>query len=335
MAEPAGTGHLLPNLLRFAGLLRGLGITATTRQVAELGRALGLIGIESREDVRAAAAAILVHRKADLGPFEMAFDQFFRDPETRARRSRLPHHYQADRPPAAGAAETPVMPGADEAARAAEERQGRAAGKQGATLAQAPAEAAGDEAETVERASYSPAESLARKDFGVMSEAELEAVKRFLRDHHFVFAGRLTRRLRRAARGPRLDMRRMLKGEAAARWRPPALRFRARRQKPRPIIVLCDVSGSMEPYARVLLAFVYALTHEARRVEAFAFSTRLSRITHALKEREIDAALHRAAASIHDYAGGTRIGAALKAFNYDWGRRVLGQGPLVLIISDG
>ena len=86
-------------------------------------------------------------------------------------------------------------------------------------------------------------------------------------------------------------------------------------------------------YARVLLAFIYALAHQARRVEAFAFSTRLSRITRALKEREIDAALRHAAASIDDYAGGTRIGAALKAFNFEWGRRVLGQGAIVLIIS--
>jgi uncharacterized protein with von Willebrand factor type A (vWA) domain len=130
-------------------------------------------------------------------------------------------------------------------------------------------------------------------------------------------------------------MRRMLKGETVERFRPPTLRFRAKKLKPRPIIVLCDVSGSMEPYARVLLAFIYALTHEARRVEAFAFSTELSRITRALREREIDAALRHAAATIHDYAGGTRIGAALKAFNFDWARRVLGQSPIVLIISDG
>jgi hypothetical protein len=168
-----------------------------------------------------------------------------------------------------------------------------------------------------------------------MSEAELAAVKRFLQRQQFPLAGRLTRRLKPAPHGPRLDPRRMLRHEALAALSPPVLRFRAKKQKPRPIVVLCDVSGSMERYVRVLLAFLHALTHKARRVEAFAFSTELSRITRALEQREIGAALAAATAGIHDYGGGTRIGAALKAFNFEWGRRVLAQGPIVLIISDG
>ena len=333
MAEP--DGHLIDNLVRFADLLRGLGIRVTARQISELAQALTLIDIIEREDVRAAACTIFVRRKADIGPFEMAFDQFFREPAKRFKNQNLPQRFSANRPPAAGAAESALTPSDDESKQAADTPDGASKAGPGLGGAEAEGEAADQEAENLTLASYSPSASLRHKDFGEMSQTELDAVKRFLRDRHFAFAGRLTRRLRRATRGPQLDMRRMLKGEAIARLQPPTLRFRAKKLKPRPIVVLCDVSGSMEPYARILLAFVYALTHEARRVEAFAFSTELSRITRALKEREIDAALRHAAQTIHDFAGGTRIGAALKAFNFDWGRRVLGGGPIVLIISDG
>ncbi len=333
MAEPGG--YLLSNLVRFAALLRGLGVNVTARQVAEVGHALTLIDVTQREDVRAAAGTIFVQRKADIGPFELAFDQFFRDPATRFRQQSLPQRFAANRPPGAGAAESALTPSDEQSKQAATADGDAGTSRPGLGIAEPDGGSAEEEAEEVTLASYSPSASFSRKDFGAMSQAELDAVKRFLRDHEFEFAGRLTRRLRRAARGPRLDMRRMLKGETIAGFRPPTLRFRARKLKPRPIIVLCDVSGSMEPYAHVLLAFVYALTHEARRVEAFAFSTELSRITRALKEREIDRALRHAAATIHDYAGGTRIGAALKTFNFEWARRVLGQSPIVLIISDG
>ncbi len=333
MAE--APGHLLDNLIRFAEILRGLGIRVTARQIAELGHALTLIDIVEREDVRAAAGTIFVRRKTDIALFEMAFDQFFRDPATRFKNQSLPQRFSVNRPPAANATESALTRSEAESQQAQTTNDERNGPSQGLGVAEAEGAQGGDEAEEMTLASYSPSASLRHKDFAEMSQSELDAVKRFLRDRHFDFAGRITRRLRRAGRGPRLDMRRMLKSEANTALQPPTLRFRAKKLKPRPIVVLCDVSGSMEPYARILLAFVYALTHEARRVEAFAFSTELSRITRALKEREIDGALRHAAATIHDFAGGTRIGAALKNFNFDWARRVLGGGSIVLIISDG
>ncbi|MBM3481805.1 MAG: VWA domain-containing protein [Alphaproteobacteria bacterium] len=328
-------GHLLDNLVRFAELLRGLGLNVTTAQLAELGHALTLIDITEKEDVRAAAATIFVRRQADISPFEMAFDQFFRDSSKRFREASLPNRFSPNRPPGGGSAEAPLAPTEEEQKHA--RLTDKDAGEPMLTLAASEGESVegADDAEEMTLASYSPTASFSKKDFGEMSAHELDAVKRFLREHRFEFAGRTTRRLRRAARGPRLDLRRMLRGEAAARLGPPVLCFRARKQKPRPVIVLCDVSGSMEPYARVLLAFIYALTHKARRVEAFGFSTELARITRALREREIDSALRHAAALVPDFGGGTRIGAALKSFNFDWACRTLGQGPIVLIISDG
>ncbi len=113
------------------------------------------------------------------------------------------------------------------------------------------------------------------------------------------------------------------------------LAWQRRKQKRRPLVVICDISGSMERYARILLKFVYLISSGLQKVEAFVFSTRLTRVTRQLKERDIDIALDQAVAIIHDWGGGTRIGEALKTFNYEWGRRVLGQGAIVLIISDG
>ena len=333
MAE--ASGHLLNNLVRFAELLRGLGLNITSAQLAELGHALNLIGVTEKEDVRAAAATVFVRRQVDLGPFEMAFDQFFRDPSKRFREASLPNRFSPNRPPSGGSAEAPLAPTEEEQKHARLSDKDTGEPRLALGSAEGDSVEGADDAEEMTLASYSPTASFSKKDFGEMSAHELDAVKRFLREHRFEFAGRTTRRLRRAARGPKLDLRRMLRDEGAARLGPPALRFRARKQKPRPIIVLCDVSGSMEPYTRVLLAFIYALTHKARRVEAFGFSTALARITRALREREIDAALRHAAALIPDYGGGTRIGAALKSFNFEWARRTLGQGPIVLIISDG
>jgi uncharacterized protein with von Willebrand factor type A (vWA) domain len=116
---------------------------------------------------------------------------------------------------------------------------------------------------------------------------------------------------------------------------PILLAWRKRRLKRRPLVVISDISGSMERYSRILLKFIYAISNGLDHVEAFVFSTRLTHITRQLKVRDIDVALNQVSGVVHDWAGGTRIGDALKSFNYEWGRRVLGQGAIVLIISDG
>jgi uncharacterized protein with von Willebrand factor type A (vWA) domain len=116
---------------------------------------------------------------------------------------------------------------------------------------------------------------------------------------------------------------------------PLQLTWREPKFKRRPLVVISDISGSMERYARILLKFIYVISKGLDRVESFVFSTRLTRITHQLKNKDIDQALDQAMSQIHDWAGGTRIGASLKTFNYEWARRVLGQGAIVLIISDG
>ena len=146
---------------------------------------------------------------------------------------------------------------------------------------------------------------------------------------------RRTRRTVAAAHGKLLDLRRTLRHNLRYGGEPLELPRRQRKVKRRPLVVICDISGSMERYSRVLLQFIYAVSSRLDRVESFVFSTRLTRITRQLRTRDVDHALDEATAAITDWAGGTRIGEAIKHFNYQWARRVLNQGAVVLIISDG
>ena len=145
-------------------------------------------------------------------------------------------------------------------------------------------------------------------------------------------------RARRRAPTPRrhaLDMRRTLRQNLRYGCEPLTLAWRGPKLKRRPLVVICDVSGSMEHYSRLLLKFVYVLGNCLDKVEAFVFSTRLTRITRQFQCGDVDASLDQVAASIQDWGGGTRLGEALKTFNCDWGRRLLSRGAVVLLVSDG
>ena len=183
--------------------------------------------------------------------------------------------------------------------------------------------------------SYSALELLRHKDFAKLTPAELAEVKRLIQAMAWQLEQRRTRRKIRASHGSTVDMRRLLRYNLRYGGELLQLPWRCPKFKRRPLVVICDVSGSMEQYSRILLKFIYAISNGLDRVEAFVFSTRLTRITRQLKGGEVDAALDQVMAAIRDWGGGTRIGEALKRFNYEWGRRVLGQGALVLIISDG
>jgi uncharacterized protein with von Willebrand factor type A (vWA) domain len=182
---------------------------------------------------------------------------------------------------------------------------------------------------------YSDQEILRQKDFATLDDDELAAVKRMMLSMVWNLEPRRTRRTVRAPHGAQIDLRRTMRQNLRYGGEPLRLARRERQLKRRPVVVICDISGSMERYARVLLQFIYIVTSRLDRVESFVFSTRLTRITRQLRTRNVDRALDEAAAAINDWAGGTRIGEAIKTFNYEWGRRVLGQGAVVLIISDG
>ena len=143
------------------------------------------------------------------------------------------------------------------------------------------------------------------------------------------------RRTMAAARGRTVDLRATLRGMTGAASAVAPLKFRARRRRTPPLVVLCDISGSMDRYARMLLHFLHAITNDRHRVHVLVFGTRLTNITRHLKHRDVDVALARVAAAVADWAGGTRIGASLAEFNRRWSRRLLGQNAVVLLISDG
>lgn len=322
--------HLFLNIVRFIRALRRLGVPVDPNQARALVAALETIGLERRSDVKAAARAVLVTRREHLVLFDRAFDLFWSEGRT-----------GGGSPDEAGEA-----PDLGELVQRALERPAptptvrpSAAGRDGEALDEL-ADEADEERESPDRApmraEYSARERLRRKDFARLTEEERRRVEALIARHPWRPPTRRARRQRQGGPHPhRLDLRRTWRRALRHGGEPISLAWRTRKVKPRPLVVLCDVSGSMEPYSRLLLQFVYALGAKDAPVEAFAFGTRLTRITRALSTRDVDAALRRVTDLVLDFDGGTRIGDALRRFNVDWSRRVLRRGAIVLVISDG
>lgn len=303
-------GQLLYNIVLFGRLLRGLGFDVTPTQILDLVAALHWIDLGRKEDVKESARAILVSRPEHLPLFDEAFDLFWQVRKDKFPRIDLGMLLQ--RKPQVQ--EQTRLFGKDDGGDPIRERE---------------------EPQIEQIRTYSDAEVLRHKDFAHMTEFELAQVKALMREMPWNLAKRRTRRREAANRGDGLDIRRTFRHNMRHGGEFLQLAQRRRKLKRRPLVLICDISGSMERYARVLLQFLYAVTNSLRGVEAFAFSTRLTHLTRQLKRRNIDDALTAATSVVHDWAGGTRIGEAMRAFNYDWARRVLGRGAVVLIISDG
>ncbi|NBX46310.1 MAG: VWA domain-containing protein [Chloroflexi bacterium] len=185
-------------------------------------------------------------------------------------------------------------------------------------------------------ASYSSSETLRTRDFSHLTDAEIAVLRRLMARLRTRSAQRLTRRMRPSPRGATLDLRRTIRRSLTTGGEPLTFARRELKVRPRPIVLLCDVSGSMERYTRLLLQFLHTVSHgTGATVETFAYATRLTRITPALKRRRVEDALTRVHEDVQDLHGGTRTGEALGSFNRNWARRVLGRGAIVLIISDG
>jgi uncharacterized protein with von Willebrand factor type A (vWA) domain len=311
------SGALLHNLLLFGRVLRSLGLDVNPGRMIDLVTALEYIPIGSRTDFYYAARCLLVHRRDDIALFDEAFEIFWRSRgreltslDLRAlgerRRYRKPKF---------------VPPPLREAS---------------STSSSSDSNMEDDRPPVIQATlTYSEREVLRRKDFGDLSSAELDSVKALMAEIVWRVRERRTRRLR-PGRGRLLDLRRTVRrnlryGGEILNWAE-----REPKVKPRPLVIIADVSGSMERYTRLLLLFTYGLAKALeQKVEAFVFSTRLTRITRQLKERNLDRALREVSRVVPDWSGGTRIGEALRVFNFEWGRRVLGGGALTLVISDG
>ena len=312
MADVKPAGHLVYNVVLFGRLLRHLGLGVTTVQLADVVTALQYLDLSARADVKDAMRALFVNRREDIPLFDRAFDLFWQT------------HW--DVPPGRSAAHQAEQDTEEDDVWEILRRVWRE---------DLPAALAEEEPYPDRIYTFSVREVLREKDFAELSDAELAELKHVMEQMAWAPEPRRSRRRVRARRGPYLDVRRSIRRSLRYGGEPLILVRKQRKEKPRPVVAICDVSGSMERYSRVLLQFLYAMSHRLHQVEVFVFSTRLTRVTRELQRHDVDTALQQAARAARDWGGGTRIGEALKTFNYQWARRVLRHGAIVLIISDG
>ena len=304
------SARLYHDVVGFARTLRGAGLPVGVEQSETFAEALARVNTVSPRDVYLAARATLVMRREDLPVFDDLFAAFFGAGGKTDRAPRVPLAPRHDR---SAFFRTALV----------------------AYMAE-PANPRAPEVEVPEQTrAASPLELLRRKDFGQCTRDELDALARALRDIRFDLTVRESLRLIGARRGARLDMRRVLRTAASHGGIALALHHQRRKLKRRPLVVLADISGSMELYSRILLQFLHGIAHRHGRTETFVFGTRLTRITSQLQIRDVDTALAHAAREIVDFAGGTRIGESLRTFNRLHARRVLQAGAVLLLISDG
>ena len=302
--------RLLDNLLLFGRILRAAGIAVHPGRLLDVVSALDHVDLRSRDEVYFACRALLVHRPEQIAIFDRAFDAF----------------WSAQTAGAGGTGDSRAQPregaGIEQIAAAAET----------VSLSDqvTPDEAAAERGVKI----WSDAAGLARKDFATLTDEEVAEASAALERLVWNPGERRTRRWIRG-RGPRLDLRRAIADSRRTGGDVVALARQRRRIRSRPLVLLCDISGSMERYSRMLLRFAHAIGQRHRRVEAFLFSTRLTRITRQLQTAQPDAALTAVSRAVPEWSGGTRIGRALKDFHQQWAGRVLAGGPVVLLVSDG
>ena len=309
MAENGG--KLLHNLLLFGRACRALGMDVTPNRMMEVAQALEHIDLGSRDDFYYTLRIFMTHDPRDYPLFDEAFNRFWRRPtegwntldlnEIDTQRLRR---------------KTQVVPPGSKASAGENERTSF------------------DPDFTSVLATYSTQENLRDKDFAEMTPEELAIAQQVMARLPGALGLRRTRRFK-PGKGQSLDLRRALRHNLRHQGEILTLPTRIRKIKPRPVVLICDISGSMERYTRVLLHFMHTLTHGMARVESFVFGTRLTRITHPIRHKSVDQALNEVGASVNEWGGGTMTGAVLRTFNYRWSRRVLGQGAVVLLITDG
>jgi uncharacterized protein len=312
MNETSATGWIADNIVGFARALRAAGIPVGPGAVIDAVSALRLIDIGNRKDVFATLQSVFVMRHEHMLVFAQAFDLFFRvDEDWQHLLDSVPLPDQAKKPP-------------PPAARRVQE-----------ALSQREAMQSKDSVEQDVQLSVSDQEILQKKDFAQMSAAEIAEVTRAIANMKLPQAELRTRRFMPDPQGLRLDLRRTLRGSLRTGGDIVNIHRLGRIDKPAPIVALLDISGSMSDYTRLFLQFLHAITDARKRVSVFLFGTRLTNVTRSLRARDPDEALAACTASVEDWSGGTRIATSLHAFNKLWGRRVLSQGAIVLLISDG
>jgi len=310
--------YLLQNLLLFGRLLRDLGLDVNPSRMITVVEALEHIEISNKGDFYFAMRCLLVHDHHNLEVFDLAFELFWRQPVDHAKALLTPAHDGSFRT----SRQTSTM------------RQPRNRLRIRETSLDQKAEA--EQTPLLELAgTYSDREVLRQKDFSELNELEIEAIRKMMAQLIWQLGHRKTRRFR-PGQGKSIDMRHSLRHNLKYGGEIMSWSYRKPKITARPLVIIADVSGSMERYTRLMLHFVYGLIKGLEQpVEVFLFSTRLTRITRQLENWDVDQAMQDVAQVVPDWSGGTRIGEVLRRFNYDWARRVLGRGAITLLISDG
>ncbi|MFO1083822.1 MAG: VWA domain-containing protein [Reyranellaceae bacterium] len=317
--EPAAPeGRLATNIVHFARTLRTAGLRVGPGQVLRAIEAVEAAGLRKRDDFYWTLHSVFVNRRDQREIFDQAFHVYWRNPRLLEKMMEmlLP---QVE------------VPGQQEKGKQLSRRLQEALQP---GRGEAPKNDEPPEVEIEATFTVSDREVLQHRDFEQMSQAEIDEALRAIARLRLPVPERRTRRYQSARRGPRVDfrasLRRALRPEGLTE-----LRRREPRRRPPPLVILCDISGSMARYTRMFLHFMHAITNDRDRVHCFTFGTRLSNVSRALRSKDVDVALQKASAQVEDWSGGTRIGQTLHEFNNKWSRRVLGQGAVVLLITDG
>jgi uncharacterized protein with von Willebrand factor type A (vWA) domain len=312
-------GRFATNIMHFARALRAAGMPVGPGKVLDAIRAVEAVGLARRADFYWTLHAVFVNRRDQRELFDQAFHIFWRKPDLleKAMQLLLPQ-IAAEAPPQeiarrlAEALGPQRMPGQGEAP-----EDGEGTVELDATL------------------SFSAREVLQRKDFEDMSAAEIAEAKALIQRMRLPIRPLPTRRFHPDPSGWRVDLRRTLRRSLHGGGAMIDLAKKRRIRRHPPLVILCDISGSMERYSRMLLHFMHAVTNDRDRVHGFVFGTRITNITRQLRQRDVDVALDKIGDAVQDWSGGTRIGRCLHEFNRVWSRRVLAQGAVVLLITDG
>jgi uncharacterized protein with von Willebrand factor type A (vWA) domain len=317
--EPADeSGKLVDNIMHFARALRAAGLPIGPGRVLDAVRAVQAVGITSRRDFYWTLHSVFVNRRDQREIFDQTFHLFWRNPELLERMMAML---------------LPQMRGTEE--EAPPEVRRRVSEALGGTTPPNEEPVEQHKIEFDSALTYSPQEVLQEKDFEEMSAEEIAAAKAAIRRLFLPLRQMPTRRFKKDQGGARISMRNTLRAALRSGGDIIPLVRKTPRTRPPPLVVLCDISGSMSRYSRMVLHFMHALTNDRDRVHTLLFGTRLTNVTRYLREKDVDLALDKISGAVEDWSGGTRIGHCLHQFNRDWSRRVLAQGAIVLFISDG
>ncbi|MGE5819052.1 MAG: vWA domain-containing protein [Deltaproteobacteria bacterium] len=312
-------GHgTLPNMMAFARALKQLGVKVGLSQVIDAARSTELVDIAAKEDFRALLRSNLISQKEDFPVFDMVFDCFWREQSY----ERVPM-------------DTLDIQGTPTESKAEQEGGEEEGFEEAIAETMAQENVPLDDLEEFSIPTYSPQELLNRKDFSEMGIEESRAIARAILLIATKIATQISRRKKRARKGNIVDLRWTMRGSMKYGGELIELVTRKRRIKKTKVVLLCDVSGSMDCYSRFLIQFMYGLQNELWGVETFVFSTSLSRITHLIRTKDIANALEKISGSILGWSGGTNIGRSLHAFNRNFAPSMVTHRTVVVIISDG